>query len=416
MLYSNNVSSKGKGTQKPTYQNKQKNKSVQKKAGKGNVLTCWICGGEGHFKRNCPKRGNQGNRENFKDKGESSAVTWVDYVESLMVSEANLSEGIDFKEVWILDTGCSFHMTPRKNWFVELKESSSGSVRMANESVSTVEGIRTIKVQTSDGRQVLIKNVRYIPQFSRNMLSLGTFEELGCNFKSENGFLEVIKENKSVLKAKRHNKLYFLQGKSCVGEANVAKAGDDTELWHSRLGHVSQKGLDVMVKKGYLDGKRVSTLGFCESCIFGKAHRSSYETGQHTSFHCLEYVHCDLWGSPNVPASLGKCHYFLSLVDDCSRKVWVYFLKIKDQTYEKLVEWKHLVENQSGLKVKKLRTDNGMELCNHEFDKFCSDNGIARHKRIPYTPQQNGVVERMNRTILERVRSVLSESGLPKVF
>ena len=91
-------------------------------------------------------------------------------------------------------------------------------------------------------------------------------------------------------------------------------------------------------------------------------------------------------------------------------------MKTKDQAFEKFKEWKTLVENQSGFKVKKLRTDNGLEFCNKAFDEFCSDQGIARHKTIPYTPQQNGVVERMNRTILERVRSMLNESGLPKVF
>lgn len=94
----------------------------------------------------------------------------------------------------------------------------------------------------------------------------------------------------------------------------------------------------------------------------------------------------------------------------------MFFLKTKDQAFEKFVKWKLLVENQTGLKVKKLRTDNGLEFCNKEFDKFCSYNGTGRHKAIPYTPQQNDVVERMKRTILERVRSILNESGLPKVF
>lgn len=91
-------------------------------------------------------------------------------------------------------------------------------------------------------------------------------------------------------------------------------------------------------------------------------------------------------------------------------------MKTKDQAFEKFKEWKTLVENQPGLKVKKLRTDNGLEFCNKEFDGFSSDQGIARHKTILYTPQQNGVVERMNRTILEKVRSMLNESGLPKAF
>ena len=94
----------------------------------------------------------------------------------------------------------------------------------------------------------------------------------------------------------------------------------------------------------------------------------------------------------------------------------VFFLKTKDQAFEKFVEWKLLAENQTCLKVKKLKTDNGLEFCNKEFDESCSESGIGRYKTIPYAPQQNGVVERMNRTILERVRSILNESGLPKVF
>ena len=130
---------------------------------------------------------------------------------------------------------------------------------------------------------------------------------------------------------------------------------------------------------------------------------------------CLDYIHADLWG-PAKEATFGGNRYFLSIIDDFSRKVWVYLLKSKDQILESFKTWKTLVENQVDRKVKCLRTDNGLEFCNTAFDNFYKENGILRHRTVPYTPQQNGVVERMDRTLLEKVRCILFTSGLPKSF
>ena len=94
------------------------------------------------------------------------------------------------------------------------------------------------------------------------------------------------------------------------------------------------------------------------------------------------------------------------------RKVWIYFLKTKDEAFDKFVEWKKMVETQSERKVKKLRTDNGLEYCNRRFDQFCKDEEVARHRTCTYTPQQNGVAERLSMSIMNKVRSMLSESGL----
>ena len=130
----------------------------------------------------------------------------------------------------------------------------------------------------------------------------------------------------------------------------------------------------------------------------------------------MEYIHSDLWGAPSTPDSLGGCKYFISFIDDYSRKVWIYFLKSKDEAFSKFKEWKEAVENQIGKKIKCLRTDNGLEFCNKQFDKLCKDSGIKRHKTCHYTPQQNGVSERMNRTIMEKVRCMLAEAGLGQDF
>lgn len=94
----------------------------------------------------------------------------------------------------------------------------------------------------------------------------------------------------------------------------------------------------------------------------------------------------------------------------------MYFLKTKDEAFQRFTEWKKMVEVQTERRVKKLRTDNGLEFCNIRFDQFCKDEGIVRHRTCTYTPQQNGVAERLNRSILNKVRSMLSESGLEPKF
>ncbi|KAD4178669.1 hypothetical protein E3N88_27260 [Mikania micrantha] len=97
---------------------------------------------------------------------------------------------------------------------------------------------------------------------------------------------------------------------------------------------------------------------------------------------------------------MSGARYFLSIIDDFSRRVWVYVIKHKSDTFNKFKEWKVLIENQTGRRIKKLRSENGLEFCNDSFNQFCKENGIARHLTVPGTPQQNGLAERMNRTLL----------------
>ena len=106
----------------------------------------------------------------------------------------------------------------------------------------------------------------------------------------------------------------------------------------------------------------------------------------------------------------------LTFIDDFSRKVWVFFLKNKSDVFGRFKKSKTLVENQTGKKIKRLKTDNGLEFCSGEFNEFCEQHGIARHRKVAKTPQQNGVAERMNRTLLERAMCMLSNAGLGKEF
>ena len=105
---------------------------------------------------------------------------------------------------------------------------------------------------------------------------------------------------------------------------------------------------------------------------------------------------------------LNNSKYFLTFTDDYSRKSWVYFLKSKDQTLGKFKEWKTMVEKQTSKQVKCLRKNNDLE-----FNNFCKEYEIVRHRTIRYTPQQNGVAERLNRTIMDRVRCQMTNGIIP---
>ena len=108
--------------------------------------------------------------------------------------------------------------------------------------------------------------------------------------------------------------------------------------------------------------------------------------------------------------------YFLTITDDSSRRVWAYLLKHKNEALDRFKTWKNLIENQTSKRVKCLRTNNGLDYCNEKFDDYCKIHGIVQHKIVRKTPQQNGLVERMNRTLLERLRCMLSNAQLPKGF
>lgn len=265
--------------------------------------------------------------------------------------------------------------------------------------------------------ELILKDVRYMPSISRNLISYGLLEKAGCTYEGGGFRIEFFKDGQRVITGNCRDGLYYLQGKMSISEVNISKAEPDmTKLWHSRLGHMSVTNMNVLSIEKYIQVKEMDKLDFCESCVLRKSHKQSFPTAKHTTKAILDYVHSDLWGSPTTPESLGGCKYFISFIDDFSKKVWVYFLKTKDEAFERFKEWKEAVENQTGKKIKCLRTDNGLEFCNSRFDGLCRESGLRRHRTCTYTPQQNGVSERMNRTIMDKVRSMLAETGLGSEF
>ncbi|KAK3030464.1 hypothetical protein RJ639_039149 [Escallonia herrerae] len=173
--------------------------------------------------------------------------------------------------------------------------------------------------------------------------------------------------------------------------------------------------MDVLSQQALLGSKKTGKLDFCEHCVFGKQCRVKFSLAVHTTKGTVDYIHSDLWG-PCTVLSKGCGRYMLTFIDDFSRKVWVYILKKKSNVFVQWKQFKMTIEKQTDKESKCLRTDNGMEFYLDDFIEFCRNEGIVRHHTLRKMPQQNGVIERMNRTLIERARCMLSNARLPKEF
>ncbi|KAG8496414.1 hypothetical protein CXB51_007522 [Gossypium anomalum] len=406
-------------TQERNHRGKSKGRSKSSNRGK----TCNFCKKKGHIKSECYKLQNKIKREAANQKGKQPENSGeADVVEDYSDGELLVASVNDSKvsEEWILDSGCTFHMSPNRDWFTTYETVSEGVVLMGNNASCKIAGVGTIKVKMFDGVVRTLSDVRYVPELKRNLISLSTLDSKGYRYTAESGVLKISKGSLVVMKGQRKTaKLYVLQGSTVTSDAAVASSSlsddDITKLWHMRLGHMSENGMVELSKRGLLDGQGICKLNFCEHCVFGKQKRVRFTRGIHNTKETLEYIHSDLWGPSRVP-SRGGANYMLTFIDDFSRKVGAFFLKQKSDVFSAFKSWKIMIEKQTGKQITYLRTDNGLEFCSDEFNRLCKSEGIVRHLTVRHTPQQNGVAERMNRTIMEKVRCMLSNANLPKSF
>ena len=336
-------------------------------------------------------------------------------------------------EFWTL--GAHF-MSSNYEWFQTFKEIDGRNVILNNNKACNIQGIGSIKVRMFDGCDRVLENVRYVPKLRRNLISLRMLDLIGgdegcercinCDERDSSkgiysliGLIEYGITTSVVTKYKKEttNQIVSTNGENFVIELKIfsTNGSNRTNLWHKRLGHVSKKGLNELYKRGLHGKEKLKNLECCEHCVYGKSHRVKFRKSVHTTQGILDYVHADLWGAARVQ-SHGEGMYFLSLVNDYPRKLWVYILKGKDETFDRFKEWRMMVENKTMRKFKNFISDNGLEFYSEWFDGYSKNEGIRRHKTIRITSQQNVLGEKMNKTILERVRCMLSIEGLPRSF
>ncbi|CAI5993872.1 unnamed protein product [Closterium sp. NIES-65] len=211
-----------------------------------------------------------------------------------------------------------------------------------------------------------------------------------------------------------------VDGSAAWAKASSGSGEADWETWHERLCHVNIPMLQKLVKDGCLKGLEVKgaakEIGSCPTCLETKFTKFPFSSSTGPAKAPLALVHMDVVG-PTRALSLSGNRYFLTIVDDHTRAVWVYPLKTKGEVAAAVLkEWMPRAQRESGHKVKVIRTDNGGEFIGADFEAVLKKKGIQHQLTVPYNPQQNGVAERFNRTLQEGARTLLGRAGLPDPF
>jgi transposase InsO family protein len=154
---------------------------------------------------------------------------------------------------------------------------------------------------------------------------------------------------------------------------------------------------------------------FCEGCVIGKQTRMQFGKSKYSTTRPLELIHIDICG-PITPGSYSGKEYFITFIDDYSRKCWVYFLEKKSEAFETFKKFKVMIEKTTAKNIRSLRSDRGGEYLSNEFKLYCENQRICRFLTAPYTPQQNDVAERKNRIILDMVRLMIKTKEMSNEF
>ena len=261
------------------------------------------------------------------------------------------------------------------------------------------------------------------PTVSKNLISVGQMVEKGYHvIFNENGcFIKNPKEGfKVIAQGKREGRMFTLDIQNPYGKVMYIQFGDkkisELDLWHKRIGHINIPKLKNMSKHEVVRGlPNFNSIGLhelCEACQLGKQTRQPFKRSNYVAPNVLDLIHTDVWG-PTRESSMAGNRFFVTFIDDHSRKVWLFCMKQKSDVFSIFKRFKNEVEKETGRHIKILRSDGGGEYFSNEFSDFLQENGIKRQFTCRYTPQQNGVAERKNRQITEVARCMLNEMKVP---
>lgn len=334
---------------------------------------------------------------------------------------------IPSSKYWHADSGCTKHMTDDRSMFTTFSSINPGTRTVKgigkNNSPLAVLGIGDVRIRSQvndDWHDGMIHGVLFVPDLGMTLFSIGEATDRGMKATFDNASVIITKGEKTVATGVRINKhLYRMNIQSLQDEALHASGFPATrsslQLWHERLGHVSNSTIQKMCKLKVADGLNVtpsSAVQFCEGCVLGKHHRLPFPTGgRNRATKIGELVHTDVCGPMRKP-SLNGALYYVAFRDDYTGYRVVNFMKRKSEVFEHLKNYSARLENETGHRIITLRGDNGGEYTSNELEAWLKEKGIRHETSVAKTPEQNGVSERTNRTILESARSMLHSSSL----
>jgi transposase InsO family protein len=366
-------------------------------------LRCWRCGKSGHKQADCRVK------LSGQTRGPQTSFAFM-----------TNSEGVN-EDRWILDSGASQHMAFNRCCFSKYSPLPECSVSACDGKRVNACGVGEVKLQTVvNGRvnEVTLKNVLHVPKLVANLIAASRVDEAGAKLLMTNGQCLVTVNEIPVMLARSVNGIYEIEVKRSRCLISTSNR-DAAALWHRRFGHLGYENLQRLVKEKMVTGLPVSPDSFgdeqkkvCEPCIMAKQHRHSHTSPSKRISSALELVHMDVMGPLQEPSFKG-CRYIATFLDDHSKFSIARGAVSKGDVPTIVKDTILLLENQVQAKVRAVKTDRGTEYLNASLRRFFSSKGILHQLSPPHTPEQNGAAERLNRTLMEKARAMLLESGLP---
>ena len=410
-------------------------------------IKCYGCGGSGHVKRDYPS---------VKEKKEQKERSKLGSMFFALSSNAQSANFCTHPEEVLLDSGASSHMSSRRDCFTGYKQLESPMAILAagNNAIQAVGiGTLNINIKHQDGnvRTCTMANCLHVPDLNFTLFSCDAALSNNRQITLKKQMAKIVEDGNVIATATKRGAFYYLDcdlqvtsyhnvkgsndahRKNRVHETHECKNGNfkaadesvfslngrtTANIWHQRFGHLGENNLHRLIDSDMVLNVECSTkeLDFCESCAIGKACSLPFPRhSESRATEVLELLHTDVIGPMQTP-SIGGAKYIVTFIDDMSRFVWVRFITHKWEVLKKFTALVQQLETATGKKLKTLRSDCGGEYVSREFEEFLEEKGILHQKSVPYCPEQNGVAERMGRTLVEKARAMLKGAGLSNEF
>lgn len=420
--------------------NKQSSSKEQCVVFQSNEKLCYFCKKPGHIARFCKRKNNQRSEENkitemsnknvkyctickkanhtesscyFRNKEAHKNVTKVSFLSEYSNKNLNLKE-----TSFVIDSGSTSHMVNNVDLFRKM-ENKTVEINVAKKNTKLeAKGIGSIETE-----KCILNEVLYVPELSKNLLSVCAITENQGQVIFEKDKVYVVKQNEKVLEGqKSENGLYIVDFEHKNEESFLIETKEDKVInWHRKLGHMNIKNIKKMIDAEMVTGMELNKRDCesfeqpCDVCVRAKHTRFPFNTERTRATRPLEILHTDICG-PIDPVTFDTKRYILTVIDDYTNFTMIYLLEYKSETAGYIKDYINENERNKNKKVVKIRCDNGGEYLNNELIDFCSERGIKLETTIPHTPQLNGKAERFNRTLIEKVRSLLIDSEMQKKF
>ena len=395
-------------------------------------MECYNCHKKGHISKDCWAKG--GGREGQGPKGRkgphrsgrtNQAREDNNSINDVSYNAHPTTNSVSTKYDWLLDSGTTSHICTVREAFIDYQPLVNSKVRGIGSQPATAIGRGTILVNFDVNGKIIthrLQNVLHIPEAENCLLSLGRFDDGGGHVVFQKGKCTLHDRNNRIVgNGVKNGRLYLLSARAQIAtqeRANIASSRKLTwDEWHRRFGHISITAIQKLEQQGLVDGLDIDETSIpprsCEACIQAKlAHKPFPSEAQHRAELPGERTMSDVWGPIGV-RSIGGFYYYITFMDDAKRYNGVLFLRDKKEAADRIEEHAEKVKRRFGVYPKYLRFDNGKELVNARIKEWAAKRGIEIEVTAPYSPSQNGVAERYNRTLLELARAMLIAKKLP---